>query len=743
MDNKKSLSYILAKNGKGKEKLERLLAQVQSAKAQCESDHSQFQERVNESYLYYTSRKPYNTLKNSNKTVTKDFVHPALFNSVKAALPQLLDSFTSDDGLAVAFRSRGYKRNQAVDDLMTYNLNKIFLRDNDGHAILEGLIKTTLIAGDSFCKVYVDETKHTDTDNLEDWVEISEYASSLSEGWQIDLPKQFAKDHSGSFKGFEWKEETKEVMNQMGEKQKIPVLSIRGSIPLIKHDKKIVVEEVEPGDIWFDTSYGSDFTKCRYVCHRIKTTVGEAKLRGFDPDKLERADDSLFDDAKLPDLYFSQVNYTDPTGGFGGILERNQSIDENERPISLYEHYIYSSIPHKKNETRLYQVVTSGDEILSDTEISHMPFIHGKCEPIQGSFFSWSFYDIAKPFQDYLSMTSRLFLEQGMLSVWPRYRAVKGQYDRGSLQNNTPGAVIEMASPESVQMFETFQLPQSFTLAHETMKQASDETLAQAVGFANSDGGVPQVATATAYLSIFQEALKGKVLTNNIKRTLVQPLFDLLANIVKEEGIDLVTPTGETISGDQLPNLHEIIVDPSTTHDDYAQNMQRQNVASFILQAAQFNSPVLTPQNIYAIAKDMLETSDLDSSQYLTDPSTQQDPQAQHKQALMEALTEEHSKVQLATAKINARKLAAETFKTEQEAEELVRNGQSNRTMKQQEIQAKIQQIISDAQVRSDSNQVKAQEVAVKNKQVNNDTIIAAHKQAYEINSNRVNGRLS
>ena len=72
-----------------------------------------------------------------------------------------------------------------------------------------------------------------------------------------------------------------------------------------------------------------------------------------------------------------------------------------------------------------------------------------------------------------------------------------------------------------------------------------------------------------------------------------------------------------------------------------------------------------------------------------------------------------------------------------------MRNGQANRTMKQAEIQARIQQIISEAQNKSEFNQVKAREVEVKNKQVNYDAMLGAHKQAYEINSNRVNGRMS
>ncbi|MHC1978343.1 portal protein [Klebsiella pneumoniae] len=579
----KSLNKILTniRAGVSSDKEADVLAQIEQLKSQAESDHSQFIERFNESYLYYTARKPGKGIHQSR------YVEPVLYNAVKAALPQLLDSFTSDDGLAVAFRSRGYRKNPMLENLITYNLNKIFLRDQDGYEILEGSFKTSLIAGDSFVKVYVDETTHKETATVEDWIDLIEFMTTIDEDWTINPPKSFGKDKSGSFKGFEWKEQVKTLVDQQtGQQIKQPEILIKGAVPLIKREKKLIVEELEPHDVWFDTAYGSDFSKCRYICHRVKTTVGEAKLRGFDADKLDKASDTKYEDSVLPDLFFSSVNYDSPTGAASGRMERNSSVDDNERPISLYEHYFYSSIPNKKNETRLYQAVTSGGELLSLEEIKRMPFVHGKCEPVQGSFFSRSFYDVCKPFQDNLSEMMRINLDKGAFTVYPRFRAVKGQYDRGSLQNNRPGAVIEELSSGAVQLFENYELPQTFALAQTNLKQSMSDTVAQSVGFANADGGVPQVATATAYLSIFQESQKGMVLTNNLKRTLVQPLYCLIYEIMRDEGFTLYAPDGSKVSGAELPALYDMIADPSTTHDDYAQNMQRQSVAAFVLQAA-------------------------------------------------------------------------------------------------------------------------------------------------------------
>lgn len=739
MNEKKSLLDILEKQ-KSSDKLDRLSAQVEHAKSSCESERSQNTERFNKSYLYYTCQLPANTLKGSGgfEAGHKEYVEPVLFNAVKNALPQLLDSFTEDESLAVAFRNRGFRKNPIVEELINYNLNKIFLSDQDGYAILEGLFRTTLISGDSFAKVFVDEVNHRDVAVIDEWLELSALINELAEGWTIEPPKNFA-DKSGSFKGFEWKEETETIQDpQTGESKEQPVILVKGNVPLINNVKKVVVEEVEPSDLYIDTTYGTDFNKCRYICHKVKTTVGEAELRGFDPEKLANAPDEAFENDALPEMFFSQVNYQDPT--YAGRLMRDENIDPKERPITLYEHYIYSSLPSKKNETKLYQVIKAGEEILSVQEIKRMPFVHGQCEPVQGQFFSRSFFDVAKPYQDALSLAQRMQQEVARKTCWPQYLATKGGYDRESLLNNTAGGVIETLANGAVTRFEPLQLTQTFVEAVQSLQQSAEQTLTQPVSITNTEGGVSQISTQTAYLSVFQETQKGMILTKNISRTLVKPLYTLIYEIIKDEGFTLYAPDGSSISGAELPSVYDLIVDPSTTHDDFAQATQLSNVAGFIGQMSQFNSPVLTPQNIYNIAHEMLTRFDLDADKFITDPAKNQDPQAAHQAAVMDALNEQMAKVQLDTAIANRNKLTAETFLTEQKAEELVRDGNSNRLKSKADSMAKMQQIYSDSQNKADANKVKLQEVAVKDKAVNYETILASQKHATDITAPQVNG---
>lgn len=740
----KPLGEILAsKDVKKKEEWkDKLLAQCFHNRSQSESYRSLNMENFNNAYLYYTAQLPGNTEadKDTLKVGNKEYVEPVLFNAVKAALPQLLDSFTTDDSLAVAFRNRGFRKNPIMESLIEYNINKIFLRDQDGYGILENAFKEILIAGDAFLKVFVDEVTHKEVASVPDWLELSAFMSELAEGWTVEPVKGFLQG-SGSKGAFEWKEESIKIPNpETGEQVEQTIYLVKGKVPLINIEKKLVVQLCEPNDLWFDVSYGNDFNKCRYICHRVETTVGEALLRGFDKEAIENAQDVSTDDTQLPERFFSATLYSNPNATVNHRLERGAATDPNERPICLYEHYLYSSFPNKKGETRMYQVITTDSDFLKVEEIKHFPFVHGQGEPIQGNFFGRSFFDICKPFQDALSLAQRMQQHVAIKTTWPQYTAVKGQYDRQSLLNNRPGAVIEVSSPEMINRFAPMPLDQSFVLATAAIRDSMSETIAQAVDLSNSEGGLPQVATATAYIDIYQQTLKGKSLTSNIKRTLVQPLMCKIYEIIKDEGFTLYAPDGSTVSGTELPNLYDFIVDTNTTFDTYAQDTKLSGVMGTILQAAQFNSPVLTPQNIYNAGKTMLENAGINADLYLTDPSQNQDPHRAQEEAEAQAIESERHKVALQAEILNNWKVGAETQKLLAEAEKATLEAHNTVSKDQADSAAKLQKIMSDSQNKAAEIQVKAQEVSVKNKAVNYETILAAQKHAHDITSPQING---
>ncbi|MFW3388145.1 UNVERIFIED_CONTAM: hypothetical protein RF648_19340, partial [Kocuria sp. CPCC 205274] len=287
-------------------------------------------------------------------------------------------------------------------------------------------------------------------------------------------------------------------------------------------------------------------------------------------------------------------------------------------------------------------------------------------------------FHLAKQFQDSLSLAQRMHEQVALRTTYPQYQAVKGQYDKQSLLQNRPGSVIEVAQIGAVDRFQPLQLTETYVAANNQLKEVAQETLTQPTDITNGDGGMSQVATATAYLNIFQQAQKEMMITENLSDTFFRPFFTMYYEMNKEEGIQFVDPDNNPIDASQLPNVFELVVDPQTTNDQFAQHMQVKDLVALAQIMSSFQSSYFTDQNKYEVMKRICDDFDLPLS-FVTDPSSQRDPQAEHEAAEHAAIVSESLKVDLETKKVEMRKAAAETFKIEQEAEELIRNGHAGR----------------------------------------------------------------
>lgn len=652
------------------------------------------------------------------------YVEPVLRETVKEALPQLLDSFTSDRRLAVNYRSRGWNNNQKRNELITANINKIFLDEQDGYGLIEKTINETLTPGSAFNKVFVDEKTYHERADLPDWVELAEFASMLAEDWHIDPPASFGTKKKGDVKGFEWKTTTNKFKDpQTGQDAEQTQIFIRGTIPLKKVERNIKAEFVEAKDLWFDTSNGDDFSKSRYICHRILTTVGEAELKGYDPEKLKQA--ALNDKDVMIDEYAVTGDHFD-----------NNSVDEKERKIYLYEHYIYSSLLDAKSEIRKYQVIATNNEILEVNEIAFFPFVHAKKENVIGAFYGRGFFEDAKPYQIALTKKARQAEHNADMSTYGRYIAVKGQYNRESLLNNRPGAVVEQMSLGSVDRLPHSELGQSFAFSYDKLQDSADKSLRRGFGSANLEE-IPPIATATVAMGVYQDAQRGMLLSKTIARTYLNPLFSLIYEIMRVEGWPLEDENGQVVQGVELPSLYDLSVDVNTKGDDASQVMQLQVMGQVLQMIAPLQASYLSDENKYQWLKLACKSADLDSESLLTDPaSIPDDKEAQMMQKENEALQHIAAKHQLQAIILANWKTAAEINNLEQEAHKLI----SDEATEHEESLAKIQGIMATAKNQADANTVRGQEVAVKNKAVNYETILASHKQATDLTSPVING---
>lgn len=691
-----------------------IFAQVQQSKAQADGPRQNYLEKWRKSALYEACKLPGAMHESEKPAKGVDlYVEPVLREAIREASPQLLDSFTSDSRLAVAFRSRGWNKNTSLNDLITYNINRIVLDEQDGYGVIEKTIKESLGAGSGFVKVYVNESDSHDEAELKEWLALPDFMTLIADGWLIDAPQSFHDDKKGSYRGFEWK-------TSSGTNGGTSARMIRGTVPLVKTDKAVKVEFVEAKDLWFDTTFADDFSRCRYLCHRILTTVGEAEKMGFDPEKLANAAREDKDEI-LQELSLTGINDID---------DDSQSTDPKEAKIYRYEHYVYSSQLDRKNETKLYQVIATGNEVLEVNEVPFIPFVHGKKKEVVGSFYGAGFFDEAKQLQDALTKKYRIIDMLGTQAAYPRYIAVKGAYDKQSLMNNRPGSVIESQTIDAVTIFPPVQLDASFSTSYQMLRESEQKALRRGFGSANLEE-IPPVSTAVVASALYADAQRGMELSKCLARTLIKPLYELVYKVMMYENWELIDEQGQKAEGYTYPSLYDFNVDINTTGDDAAQSMQMANAIQVAATLSQIQGAYLSDQNKYEMIKFIISRADMDASKFITNPADIPDDRAAHMMQLeAEAIQHESLKEALQGIILDNQAKAAEVFKTEQDTINAIQKTQSDITVSHEESLARIAEIQANAKAKADK-------VAVDNKRVNYDAILGAHEKRHD---NAVNG---
>ncbi|EMC1489670.1 hypothetical protein VAA96_004548 [Salmonella enterica] len=692
----------------------KLLAQINQAKAQCEGPREQYLQKARLSYLYEAQELPGKL--HPNEYIPeggKLWVEPVLANAKIEATPQLLESFRSEGRLAVAIRSRGWRKHTDLNELIQANLNRMILDENDGYNVITKAIDEALGPGSAFTKGFIEDISEHSEANSPDWVEYTDFMGELADGWNIDAPAEFATDKRGKDSGFEWR-------TTKGDDLTPPARLIRGKIPLIYRNPKIKFEFVETKDIWADVSFTDQFDRIRFIQQRILTTVGEAEKMGFDPKLLESA--SLNNNEETMSQLAQNGLFVD---------ERDiNSTDPKERRIYRYETYLYSSIPDSKGETKLYQVNHTDSEILDYKEVGFIPFIHAKAKNVVGSFYAQGLFDSCRRYQDALTKRYRQIDQVADKTSWPQYAAVKGAYDRQSLMNNRPGSVIEMQDVNAVRRFEPLALDPAVVKSYEILRESEQRRLRRGFGTANLEE-IPPIATATVAMALFSDGLRGLPLSNSFADTLIKPMYKMAYNIMKDEGWPMLDQNGQPVEGFVYPDIVDITLDINTPGDDAAQVMQLQNGIQTAAVLAQINTPWLSDANKYESIKAIYQRSDLDVDKLLTDPATlPPDPHKDEMQKQFEACNAVLAKMAIQREALEQWSIAADVVTKREKIQETILDGANKRAIEQQESLTRQHKVMTDAEAKANKNEIE-------NKRVNYDAILNAQEKRHD---NQANG---
>lgn len=709
----KLLSDILKKTKKNSEAIDQLKVLIEDYRNQADWVRQERMPRYSNAWDTYLRKLP---APKEYGPMAGTYVEPVLYEAVQSVIPSLMNIFTENDSQAVAFRMKGFHSDPNIESAINETINRLFLRENNGYKVLEDAIKESLITEGAFIKYFIEEENQKDSHVIQDWTPLSTVIGSTLD-WVPVLPSTIG-NKTGEWQGLEWKHIKVPVpINAMadgpemeGLNAELPDVLIKGKLQLKRVVKRLKVHNVEFADIFVNTRCGSNFKDCRYLGHRMEITVGQAIDMGYDEETIKaagtvsRLDDTPLDKARVI------IDYENPGLSSDLLEDYNYAADPLERVIYLWEHYLYTSIPTNGKKSKLYQVTATDNDILDIREINRIPFVHGQMETVPGSFWGHSLYDLCKPYQDHLTAMVRQLEQSAMNANFPRYLAVKGQYDRKTLMNNRPGAIIEQMAPGSVDVFPYHPLPPGIVESMESIRNSKNEVLTGAAGAITTPDGAPEIAAATAAMTIANEEMKDKVIAKCIGETLVRPLYEGIYELLRAEEYHVVMPDGSVLMPDQFPEVYEFDIDINTVNDTAIRNQQLQAVLGALATLQQeAGMKILSPTAGIQVGTEILSSLGFNPAQYLITPEEISDPAEQQHQTLLKAFEIANLQEDLDTKKAQKGAINAQNGLAEAQLRELLAEGKSKRQQREDETLAKFKEVASK-QLTANATMLKAKD---------------------------------
>lgn len=681
-----------------KEQVESLQTYLAHRFTEAEDRRSKRTKRFTEGYEFYEGLAPAHLDGEVVKTVV-----PVVRSVVDRLQPSLMNIFTENEAQAVVFRPQRSMLPQEVIEAVNLKINDIFLRQNDGYNVLANAFREALVTGDAFMKTFIEtETIEEEVDFGDEGVPAEMLMMALQEYPDTDLEKADLFDKS-------MKDEF------TGEKVKFPM--IRGKVVLTRIERTPRTVFI-PFDEMFALGDTVDLKESRYVCHRIKKTVGELIEMGFDKEKVLTAEVATSSDS------VSTSDLSD-TGSFTSADEDDSMfIDPMEKVVFLFEHYIYTSLLDKKSKSKLYQVFAiNTDEVLEINEVERIPFVHGVPDRIPGSFWGKGAGEMFGGEQVLMTSLLRDYAQLSKRKANPSFVVVKGQYNQQSLLNcNRPGSVVEVNQPGAVTPVDFSGQVNDLLGVLNYVQGQTQEGMMNTVGAQVDPSAMANMSATGVAVQVHNTEMKDKRIAKSLAYTLIRPLFEMMYHMIKEEGLPLEvegmvpTETGEMVpqvvpfDSNMLPNRTEFYIDVNTSSDDAKQIGTLSSVAATLAQLGAMPSQVMTPANLYNIGARMLKSADItDVDSYLTDPTTQQPSPEEQQLAMAQAEEDRMRQADMAEAQLG--NVAAQQNLVETQADELVKMNNWTRELDEKKLLIEMEKL----EISREKEVAKAEQDAIRN----------------------------
>ena len=621
---------------------------------------------------YYLGEKFGNEIDGRSEIVTTD-----VRDTVEYIMPSLMRIFTTHQNVA-EFEPQGPEDVEMAKQATDY-VNYVFNRQNNGFKVLYDVFKDALISKTGIVKHYWEEKTEVSTEHYENLTEI-EYQAVLAND-ELEVLQHTEK---------------------MVQEAQLDENGMMISPEIISHDLKakrtktggqVKVVAVPPEEFLISRR-AVDIESAQFVCHRVKKSVSDLILEGYDPKVVENMPSYTQSQAEYNEERLARFSYDDdaipPDEGSGA--NRKIWLDE------CYTHIDFDG----DGIAELRKITKGGNKILENIEIDYIPFSTICPLPIPHKFYGMSVADTVKDIQLIKSTIVRNILDNMYLTNNARYAVLAGQVELDDLLTSRPGGIVRMRAPGAVTPLPTPQIsPDAFN-----MVRYLDQVREERSGVSKMTQGLnPDVLTSHVTSGAISAATESAM-----QRT------ELIARIFAETGIkDVFRCIYQLVQRYEdrekmvFLNNRFVPIDPSKWKDKLnctvnvgvgsgSQQSKMQTMSSImnIMQGLVQNGgmgSLVTPQNIYnAVSEFMAQSGYKNSDMFVSNPQMMPPPQPPQP-SIEEKVQQQKAQVELQKLQLQAKELEIETQIKAQELKLKQEESAINLALKNKDLEIKKSQL--------------------------------------------------
>jgi hypothetical protein len=634
--------------------------------------NTELSEQREQSMKYYLGEPFGNEIEGRSEIVTTD-----VRDTIEYIMPSLMRIFTTHNNVA-EFEPEGPEDVQMAQQATDY-VNYVFNRQNNGFKVLYDVFKDALISKTGIVKHYWEEKTEVSTENYTNLTEI-EYQSILANDDMEVI------EHTETVV-------QKAVTDDFGNLISPKVVEHDVKVKKTKDNGQVRVVSVPPEE-FLVSRRSTSIEDASFVCHRVKKTVSDLILEGYDPAVVE----------DLPTYTTNNAEYDEERIARFSFDDDSVPADEGEGPsrkVWLEECYIHLDYDGD-GIAELRKITKGGNIILDNEEIDSVPFSTICPLPIPHKFHGMSIADTVQDIQLIKSTIMRNLLDNMYLTNNARYAVLAGQVELDDLLSSKPGGIVRMRAPGAVTALPTPQIqPYAFQ-----MVQYLDGIREERSGVSKMSQGLnPDVLTSHVTSGAISAATESamqriELIARIFAETGIKDLFRNIYSLIQryENRQKMAYLNGKFVPIDVSKWKEKLNCTVNVGVGSGSQNSKMQTMSGImtILQTVVQNGgmgSLVTPQNLYnAISEFITQSGYKNSDMFISNPQMMP-PQAPPEPSLDEKVAAQKAQVELQKLQLQAQELEIDTQLKAQELKLKQEEAAVDLALKQQELEIKKSQL--------------------------------------------------